>query len=299
MENWNTTRDNLKSKWLQIYPYLDERSRRIWAGIEAQQIGRGGKTLVQAATGMDWKTIEKGVQEASSKDAVEQRLRRKGGGRKSLQASLPGLSQRLEDLIEPHTKGDPVRPLRWTSKSTYRLSEQLNAEGFAISPSTVGNILKDMEYSLQLNRKEKEGGEHQDRDAQFEHINKQIELFHSQGKAAISVDTKKKENIGNYKNGGREYHKEGQGPKVKVHDFKDKELGKVAPYGVYDIGMNKGMVNMGISNDTAAFAVNSIRVWYNQMGKSTYEKTDAILVTVAAATDAGYGKWNYRNSQTK
>ena len=126
MENWNTTREKLRIKWLQIYPYLDERSRRIWAGIEAQQTGRGGKTLVQAATGMDWKTIEKGSQEASSKGALEPRLRRKGGGRKSLQATLPGLSQRLEDLIEPHTKGDPVRPLRWTSKSTYKLLNNKN-----------------------------------------------------------------------------------------------------------------------------------------------------------------------------
>jgi Rhodopirellula transposase DDE domain len=279
MKDWLTTRDNLKSKWGQIYPYLDERSRRIWAGVEAQQIGRGGKALVQEATGLDWKTIAKGIEEATAKTPVEPRLRSAGGGRKSARENQPGLEQRLEELIEPHTKGDPMRPLRWTSKSTYKLSEQLKAEGFPISPSTVGSILKGMEYSLQLNRKEKEGGEHEDRDAQFEHINKEVARFHSQGKAVISVDTKKKENIGNYKNGGREYHRKGQAPEVKVHDFKDKELGKVAPYGVYDIGMNQGMVNMGISNDTAAFAVNSIRTWYHEMGQPTYEKTDAILIT--------------------
>lgn len=172
-----------------------------------------------------------------------------------------------------------MRPLRWTSKSTYKLSEQLNAEGFQISPNTVGSILKGLEYSLQLNRKEKEGGEHEDMDAQFEHINKQIELFHSQGNATISVGTKKKEKICNYKNGGQEYHRKGQAPKVKVHDFKDEELGKVAPYGIYDIGMNKGMANMGISNDTAAFAVNSIRTWYYQMGQPVNGKTEDIMIT--------------------
>lgn len=279
MENISVSVEILRKKWLSIFSYLDERSRRIWAGTEALQLGHGGRTLVHQATGLDWKTIAKGIAEVKSNAPVSPRLRKKGGGRKNISHAQPGLEQRLEELVAFHTKGDPMRPLIWTSKSTSKLAAQLEGEGFSISSGTVGNILKALDYSLQLNRKEKEGGEHEDRDAQFEHINNQIILFQSQGKATLSVDTKKKENIGNFKNGGQAYHKKGEAPKVKVHDFKDKKLGKVAPYGIYDIGMNNGMVNVGISSDTAAFAVNSIRTWYYEMGQSTYETTDEIMIT--------------------
>jgi Rhodopirellula transposase DDE domain len=279
MKDRETKIKNLRDKWERMYPFMDERSRRIWAGLEAKELGIGGKTIVHEATGLDWRTIAKGMEQAINKKPVEERLRSAGGGRKRVTENQDGLKERLEALVAPHTKGDPMTPLRWTSKSTTKLSEQLNAEGFQISPKTVGTTLKEMDYSLQLNRKEKEGGEHNDRDAQFEYINTQIKLFQKQGKATLSVDTKKKENIGDFKNGGREYHKKGEAPRVRVYDFIDKELGKVAPYGVYDIAMNKGMVNVGISNDTAEFAVNSIRMWYYQMGETAYKKTDGILVT--------------------
>lgn len=283
MENKAKIIEDLKWKWEQIFPYMDERSRRIWAGAESRTLGRGGKGIVHEATGLDWKTIGKGEQEIMSRTsrqvAVRESIRQAGGGRKRKTEQIPNLAGRLEELVAPHTKGDPVRPLRWTSKSTYKLSEALRKEGISASPKTVGSILESMDYSLQLNRKEKEGGEHPDRDAQFEFINKKVVQFIAEGKAAVSVDTKKKENIGNYKNGGREYHEEGKAPEVKVYDFIDKELGKVAPYGVYDIGSNKGWVNVGVSSDTAEFAVNSIRKWYYRMGQASYGQTDALLIT--------------------
>lgn len=283
MKNRAILIQELKLKWEQVSPYLDERSKRIWAGAESRQIGAGGKAILHEATGLNRRTISKGEQELSIRAAagagVGKRIRKEGGGRKRQTEKVPILAERIEELVEPHTKGDPMRPLRWTSKSTYKLSEQLKSEGLEASPNTVGSILEKLNYSLQLNRKEKEGGEHADRDAQFEHINDKVEQFLSEGKAAISVDTKKKENIGSYKNGGREYHKAGAAPVVKVYDFIDEQLGKVAPYGVYDIGLNKGWVNVGISSDTAAFAVNSIRRWYYQMGQADYEKKDEILIT--------------------
>jgi transposase len=279
MENRANVITELRKKWEQMSPFLDERSRRIWTGVESRQIGLGGKTILHEATGMSRRAIAKGEQEMASRATVDKRIRRAGGGRKRKTEKIPNLVERLEDLVEPYTKGDPVRPLRWTSKSTHKLSAELKSEGISVSHKTVGRILENLNYSLQLNRKEKEGGEHTDRDAQFEFINNKVEQFISGGKAAVSVDTKKKENIGNYKNGGREYHKSGEAPKVKVYDFIDKELGKVAPYGVYDMGLNKGWVNVGISSDTAAFAVNSIRSWYCQMGQAQYAKTDSLLIT--------------------
>jgi hypothetical protein len=279
MKNRANLINEVRHKWEQISPFLDERGRRIWAGVESKQIGAGGKTIVHEATGMSRRTIAKGEQETAHRGSVPKRIRRAGGGRRPITEKIPNLSERIETLVEPHTKGDPVRPLRWTSKSTYKLSAELKSEGLSVSPNTVGRILEGMDYSLQLNRKEKEGGEHVDRNEQFELINRKVEEFTSQGRAAISVDTKKKENIGNYKNGGREYHRAGEAPEVKVYDFVDKELGKVAPYGVYDLRLNKGWVSVGISSDTAAFAVNSIRSWYCQMGQSEYKETDALLIT--------------------
>lgn len=262
---------------------MDERSKRILAGAESQAIGVGGKAIVHEATGLDWKTIGKGEQELASRRNIEgdvgKPIRQPGGGRKQKTEHVPSLAGRLEALVEPHTKGDPVRPLRWTSKSTYKLSEELKREGISASPNTIGSILAKLDYSLQLNRKEKEGGKNTDRNEQFEFINNKVAQFISEGKAAISVDTKKKENIGEYKNGGREYHKNGKAPQVKVYDFIDEKLGKVAPYGVYDIGSNKGWVNVGVSSDTAEFAVNSIRKWYYRMGQTDYRDTGELLIT--------------------
>jgi len=283
MENRAKLIEDLRQKWTEVYPYLDERSKRILAGAESKAIGVGGKAIVHEATGLDWKTISKGEQEIASRrateDGVGKSIRQPGGGRKRKTEQEPSLEERLEALVEPHTKGDPMRPLRWTSKSTYKLSEELKAEGISASPNTIGNILANLDYSLQLNRKEKEGGKNIDRNAQFEFINDKVAQFILEGKAAISVDTKKKENIGEYKNGGREYHKSGKAPQVKVYDFKDEKLGKVAPYGVYDIGSNKGWVNVGVSSDTAEFAVNSIRKWYYRLGQADYRNTDELLIT--------------------
>ncbi len=269
----------LKEKWLTLLPLLNERSKRIWAATEAKAIGYGGISLMSRVTGLRRKTISRGIVEIQSGKSNTSAIRQPGGGRKSKQQAYPDLVEQLELLVADHTKGDPTIPLRWTSKSTYKLAEELRNKGYDLKSRTVGRILKEQGYSLQLNRKEKEGENHPDRDSQFKFINSQVSTFIESGKAAISVDTKKKENIGNYKNKGREYHKKGQAPKVKVHDFKDKKLGKVAPYGIYDMGINKGWVSVGISSDTAQFAVNSIRTWWYEMGKDLYDHTSEILVT--------------------
>lgn len=277
MEKNTNIQKEISKKWEIISPFLDERSRRLWVGMEAQNIGRGGVTLLAKATGMTRKTIAKGVKEILK--PKEEKLRKDGGGRKNKKEEYPELIEQLEILIAPHTKGDPMRPLRWSSKSTYKLAEELQSKGCIVSAKTVGRLLKEQDYSLQLNRKEKEGGNHEDRDAQFNFINERVSRFMLENKPTISIDTKKKENIGNYKNGGREYHKKGDAPKVKAHDFKDKELGKVAPYGIYDMAINKGWVSVGISSDTAEFAVNSIRSWWYEMGQPIYEQSSEILIT--------------------
>jgi len=279
MQNRSNLLEALKQKWLVMSTLLDERGKRLWTATEAQQIGWGGVSLLSEATGMMRKTISKGIRELSSGVSNDGRVRNEGGGRKSKKELLPDLVDQLELLVQPHTKGDPMRALRWTSKSTYKLSAQLQSMGYEVSAKTVGRLLKEQNYSLQLNRKEKESSNHKDRDAQFKFINDKVTRFLHSGKAAISVDTKKKENIGNYKNSGREYHKKGNAPKVKVHDFKDKKLGKVAPYGIYDIAINKGWVSVGVSSDTAEFAVNSIRNWWYQMGAPLYSHTSEILIT--------------------
>jgi len=280
MQNKEKILETLQEKWKVMSELLDERGKRIWAGMEAYRLGWGGISILEQVTGLSDKTVSKGLKEIKS-GAFKQgsRVRKEGGGRKPKKEQLPNLIEQLEILIEPHTKGDPMRVLRWTSKSTYKLSKELKTKGYEVSPNTVGNLLKSQNYSLQLNRKEKEGKGHPDRDAQFNFINDKVAKFINLGKAAISVDTKKKENIGNYKNGGREYHKKGAAPQVKVHDFKDKKLGKVAPYGVYDIGLNKGWVSIGISSDTAQFSVNSIRSWWYKLGQPLYNHTTDILIT--------------------
>lgn len=283
MKNRSKLVQDLQWKWEQLSPYLDERSRRIFAGTESRLIGFGGKSIVHEATGLDWKTISKGELELSEPPSTDtddrKSIRKKGGGRKRKVDQIPFLSDRLEALVSPHTKGDPMCPLLWTSKSTYKLSEALKAEGISVSHSTIGNILESMGYRLHLNRKEQEGGDTPDRNEQFEFINKKVSQFILEGKAAISVDAKKKENIGNYKNGGREYHKKGEAPQVKIYDFVDEKLGKVAPYGIYEMNSNKGWVNVGISCDTAEFAVNSIRKWYYRMGQHEYGETKELLIT--------------------
>ena len=238
--------------------------------------------LVHRATGLSRSTVKRGQLENQATTPVVglERMRAVGGGRKRKDEESPELLEQIESLIQPFIKGDPMNPLRWTSKSTYRIAEELKAKGYKIVPNTVGRILKENGYSLQLNRKEKEAsGQHEDRDAQFQFINDRVVSQIESGGAAISVDTKKKELVGEFKNGGREYHLKGEAPRVNAHDFADKKLGKVAPYGVYDINVNQGWVSVGISHDTASFAVNTIREWWKEIGAKFYQGTKRLLIT--------------------
>ena len=270
---------NEKYEW--ISEHLNEKSRRIWAATEANSIGWGGITIISKATGIDAKTIRKGITELGGKKWGESknRIRRKGGGRKKLKDTEKNIVKALESLVNPVTRGDPESPLRWTCKSTYKLAEAMVKKGYKISQRTVYNLLVFLEYSLQSNKKTKEGANHPDRDKQFKYINNQVKMFQKCNSPTLSVDTKKKENIGNYKNNGKEYRKKKNPEKVNGHDFPNKKLGKVSPYGVYDIGKNKGWISVGISGDTAAFAVNTIRSWWYQMGVSSYKQTKKILIT--------------------
>lgn len=282
----------LRDKYTRMLPYLNERSRRVWAGMEAESLGHGGITIVQAATNLDHKTIRRGITELS--EGIEgkvdlNRIRKKGGGRKKAAAKDPTLIDDIKNIVEPATLGDPERPLRWTSKSLHHIEAELNQESHRASHSLVGRILTDLEYSLQANRKTREGEkDHPDRNAQFEHISETAKAFQKTDCPVISVDEKKKENIGNFKNNGKEYHKKGKPEQVNVYDFIDKEKGKVNPYGVYDLSKDKGWVSVGISNDTAAFAVNSIRAWWNNLGKSAYPKAKKLMITADCGGSNGY-----------
>ncbi len=254
--------EGIGEKYKNISEYLDESGRRIWVASEASNIGWGGITIVSKSTGISHKTIRKGLLELNVEDGEKKRIRKEGGGRKKLKDIDKKLLKDLDFLVDPATRGDPESPLRWTSKSTYKLSKALRRKGHQISQKSVYNLLIFLGYTLQANKKTKEGSSHPDRDKQFEYINKQAKIFQKKDYPTISVDTKKKENIGNYKNNGREHNHKGKPEEVNGHDFINKKLGKVAPYGVYDIGKNKGWVSVGISSDTAAFAVNSIRGWW-------------------------------------
>lgn len=258
--------------------------RRQWAATEAQTYGWGGMSAVSEATGMSRNTIRKGVAEIAArkkkpKAAVSTRLRKAGGGRKRLSESDPQLLEALEGLVEPASRGDPMSPLRWTCKSTRQLARELTGQGHPVSPWTVGTLLKADGYSLQSNRKTKEGASHPDRNAQFEHINERAQRFQQRGQPVISVDTKKKELIGPFKNAGREWRLKGEPEEVNVHDFMDKELGKVIPYGVYDLSRNEGWVSVGIDHDTARFAVQAIGRWWQKMGAKRYPQAKELLIT--------------------
>lgn len=285
---------NVKNKYRQLSFCLDEKSKRLWAATEANSIGWGGINIVHKATGIDFKTIRKGVNELTT-NVRSNRIRKIGGGRKKLKETQTNLLKKLEALIEPVTRGDPESALLWTCKSTYKLSEELRLQGYTVCQKTVYSLLVDLDYSLQSNRKKREGNDHPDRNEQFEHIYKKVKMFQKAGNPTISVDTKKKENIGEYKNQGREYRKKGKPIEVNMHDFPDKKLGKVAPYGVYDIGKNKGWVSVGISADTAEFAVNTIRSWWYMMGAPEYPKIKKILITADCGGSNGYRVklWKY------
>ncbi len=261
----------------------------MWAATEAKSLGWGGITVVSEATGIDPKTIRKGLLELDEKQRTPtDRIRAKGGGRKKLAERHEKLLDDLESLVEPDSRVDPESPLRWTSKSTYKLAEQLEHKGYSVCQRTVYSLLADLGYSLQSNKKVKEGTNHPDRDAQFHYIYQRVKYFQSRNNPVISVDTKKKENIGEFKNAGREYHKKGTPTEVNVHDFADKNFGKVSPYGVYDLSKNKGWVSVGISADTAQFAVHSIRCWWYIMGKGTYPHGRELLITADCGGSNGH-----------
>jgi hypothetical protein len=286
--------DRIRQKYEALAPVMNERMTRLWAAAEAMALGRGGTAAVANATGILGKRILSGrrdLAEIRETPPVQpphaQRIRRPGGGRKTLEEHDPELVEALEALVDPVTRGDPQSALRWTCKSTRRLAEELTAQGHPVGATKVRQILSDLEYSLQANRKTREGTEHPDRNAQFEHINRQVKTFQAQQQPVISVDTKKKEIIGDFKNGGREWHPKGEPPPVRVHDFIDKDLGKAIPYGVYDVFRNEGWVNVGIDHDTAEFAVESIRRWWRRMGKSAYPKATDVLVTADAGGSNG------------
>ena len=276
--------ERVRRKFAALEPVLDERARRQWAAAEALELGWGGISTVAEATGMSRVTISHGIGEVKARQgsAGEQaatRIRRPGGGRKPLTETDPELMQALESLVDPVTRGDPMSPLRWTCKSTYKLSEELQRQKHPVGPRTVASLLRQAGYSLQANRKTREGKQHPDRNAQFEYINAQVELFQKRGKPTISVDTKKKELVGDFANGGREWRPQGEPEEVRVHDFKDKELGKAIPYGVYDMIHNEGWVNVGIDHDTARFAARSILRWWDKMGAQRFPRARHLLIT--------------------
>lgn len=273
----------IRRKYKLLSPELNERSRRQWAAAEARELGYGGVSLVSKATGLSRPTISAGLRELDlpkrERKIEARRIRRPGGGRRRITVNDPDLMKALETLIEPLTRGDPESPLRWTCKSTRKLAEELTRQSHPIGERTVADLLQQAGYSLQANCKTREGRSHPDRNAQFEYINSSVQRFLRRGEPAISVDTKKKELVGDFKNGGREWRPQGMPEEVRTHDFLDKKLGKAIPYGVYDILNNQGWVNVGIDHDTARFATNSIRQWWAQMGQQRFSSAKELLVT--------------------
>jgi hypothetical protein len=277
------SQEMVATKFKALAPFLDERRRRLWAAAEALALGRGGITAVATATGLARHTIRVGVRELqagpSTAPRFGRRVRAPGGGRKAVTALDPSLVRALEALVEPLTRGDPTSPLRWTCKSTRQLAGDLRRQGHPVSHRKVAELLHGLNYSLQGNRKTKEGTSHPDRDAQFAHINAQTEAFQRRGQPVISVDTKKKELVGDFKNGGREWQPAGHPEPVRVHDFLDRDRGKAIPYGVYDVAANQGWVSVGTDHDTPAFAVEAVRRWWEQMGRPTYPEAAELLIT--------------------
>ncbi len=282
----------IQRKYHLLVPEMDERRRRQWAAAEARELGWGGISLVARATGLSRPTITAGLREleqpAPQRAAAATRVRRPGGGRKPLVETDPGLLTALEALVEPVTRGDPESPLRWTCKSTRRLAEELMRQGHRVGTRTVAALLHEAGYSLQANRKTREGLAHPDRNAQFEYINASVTRALLRDQPAISVDTTKKELVGDFKNGGREWRPQGEPEEVRVHDFLDKTLGKAIPYGVYDMVNNQGWVSVGIDHDTAQFATNSIRRWWYEMGEARFPRAKDLLITADGGGSNGH-----------
>ena len=277
----------IQRRFRSLSPFLDERMRRLVAAAESEAIGYGGVSTVARATGVSRRAITEGLKELKRRKKVravpptQMRIRREGAGRKKAAEKDPTLREDLDRLVDPVTRGDPESPLRWTCKSVRRLAEELQRAGHTVSYQTVAELLHEMDYSLQANQKTLEGAQHADRDEQFQYINRKAQRYLKQGDPVISVDTKKKELVGDFKNGGREWQLKGQPERVRIHDFeiRQPDKGKVAPYGVYDLGRNVGWVSVGVDHDTAAFAVESIRRWWQWMGRPSYPKAKQLLIT--------------------
>ena len=282
------TREMLAAKFEVIFPHLDERQRRLLMGAEARSLGHGGIRLVARAAGVREATVALGAAELDSGAGPLGRARRPGGGRKRAADLDPGLRPALLALVEPQERGDPMSPLRWTTKSTRKLAAELTAQGHKVSADTVGDLLRAEGFSLQGNAKAVEGKQHPDRDAQFRYISGQVREYQAARDPVVSVDAKKKELVGEFKNGGREWRPKGEPARVSTHDFPDRELGKAIPYGVYDLAANAGWVNVGTDHDTAAFAVESIRRWWKATGSSDYPLARRLLITADAGGSNGY-----------
>jgi hypothetical protein len=278
----------LEQKVARLWPHLDERARRLFAASEARQLGHGGVSVMSRACGLSRVTIMKGLQELEAPPLPAGRVRRVGGGRPALVARDPDLPARLEALVEPLTRGDPESPLRWTLKSTRTLSAELAAQQHPVSHEKVAQLLRQMDYSLQGNRKTEEGADHPDRDAQFQYINAQVRRALAGKRPVISVDTKKKEILGNYHNAGRQWRTAKTPQTVQVHDFPGPAVPRAYPYGIYDLGRNAGFVNVGTDHDTGAFAVASIRGWWRAEGQRLYPTATTLVITADGGGSNGY-----------
>ncbi len=286
--------ERTRRKFLALTVVMDERMRRQWAAAEAMELGWGGISHVANATGISRTTILAGVRELKAQEANDALpcpgIRRPGGGRKHLLESDPGLWDALDALVDPMTRGHPETPLRWTCKSTRRLAKELTRQHHPVSDRTVARLLYAAGYSLQANRKTREGKDHPDRNAQFEYISQQVQRVQKRGQPVVSIDTKKKELVGDFKNPGQEWRPQDDPQEVRVHDFKDEDLGKAIPHGVYDVTNNQGWVSVGINHDTAHFAANSIRQWWEKMGNRRFPRASELMITA----DGG-GSNNYRS----
>lgn len=271
-----------------MLPHLNERQRRLLLGAAARSLGRGGIAAVSRASGVSRPTVKKAVQELEQPSMPVERVRQAGGGRKRIRDRSPEIVTELEHLVDPDTRGDPMSPLRWTCKSTRQLADALTSRGYPISHPVVAELLHEAGYSLQANAKTLEGSAHPDRDAQFRYLNEQVKAFLAQELPVVSVDTKKKELVGPFKNGGREWRPQGQPEPVNVHDFPDPRVGKAIPYGIYDVGRNAGWVNVGQDHDTASFAVASLRRWWQVVGMRSYPAAQGLLICADSGGSNGY-----------
>ncbi|MFH1915933.1 MAG: ISAzo13 family transposase [Nanoarchaeota archaeon] len=278
-----------------LEPFFTEKTRRFFAAAEAKSIGRGGIAIVAPIVKLERHTISRGIKELEKKPIATDRIRRSGAGRKKATVHDTGLQSALESLVEPATRGDPESPLRYISKSTRHLAKELNARHHHVSHQTIASILKSQNYSLQANAKIREGKQHPDRNAQFEFINDDVKKQSRRHEPVISVDTKKKELVGDFKNHGREWHLKGEPTEVRTHDFEDPKLGKAVPFGVFDLVQNKGWVNVGIDHDTAAFAVESIRQWWLRLGAAIYPHATTLTITADSGGSNSYRArlWKY------